>query len=211
MRENIITVVALLALALLGWTEEKRIKPLKKEIVTLQFEVADAQKEAKKAEALEREVTKLQEEVRETAAMGLAFKKELEETRFNLAKAEFENEGQTPRPYGEPKEEHDTDYDTSIGAGPATPAKPDNSAKMKVLVANLEKGQALIESIEQERGNFREYTDRASYGRQAGGAGRGGIRTSDADRQRWEADRDARLAKARAYVRSVQDAINALQ
>lgn len=198
MRENITLLLAVALLAWSGYTEEFRIKVLKEQIA--QAAKADPIVDPKQA----REIERLEEKVKQASAIGLEFKKGLDEARKRIKELErdlsyAENRLDREPDYEEPRAEYRPDYSGSSGST----SKVKLEADIATLTANLRKGMELRDRIRSEQDNFREL----HYSRMKPA----GIRTSDADREEWEADKRARLANAQKYIDSVQAKLDELR
>jgi len=207
MRENITLLIAVALLAWSGYTEEFRIKVLKEQIA----EAINAGPVIDPKQA--REIERLDKKVKDASAIGLEFKEELDAARKRIKELERDLEYADNRldrepDYEEPKATYRPDYSGSNNVDNAAKAKLE--ADIATLTENLRKGYALRDSIAREQSNFREFGS-SSLGRGGQGAGRKGIRTSDSDRERWEANKKARLDNAQKYIDSVQAKLNELR
>jgi len=144
-----------------------------------------------KEKALVDEIKSLESKLQAASKIGLDFKRQLDEER-EKEKQVVDAPNVSAPTYNPPPSNNTTNQTV------------DNSAKRKILLENLEKGKTLLSKIRSEKPNFKE--QKLSLGGKLTG-----IRTSNADRKKWEEEQQERINNVLNYIAAVEVELNKLK
>jgi len=186
MRE-ITLILALAGLGYYSWTLQQNVEQLEK--------AAGQEQDSGNNAGYVGQIAALKHDLRESAESGLMFKSKLDDAREELESQQEEIMELRDRLY-----RATSPSSNPVTAHPQQDSYPQRSyepepvdPQIAVLQRNLKSAQDLLDQV---RSRTREYSEHY-------GASRGGVRTSDADRQRFEDDKRREMDRLKNYIANV--------
>jgi len=187
MREYLL-IIALAGLGYYSWTLQQNVEQLE--------EAAGQEQGSGDNAGYVEQIAALKRDLREASEGGLMFKSELDDARAELKSQQEEIMELRERLYRATSPSSNT-----VTAYPQQDSYPQSSyepepvdPQIAVLQRNLKSAQDLLDQV---RRRSREYSEHY-------GASRGGVRTSDADRKRFEDDKRREMERLKNYIATVE-------